>query len=814
MELRDYQQAGIDNIRATLQGGVRRLVVQAATGAGKTKIASAIVQMALQKGKRVAFVVPAISLIDQTVESFYADGITDIGVIQAQHILTDWAKPVQVCSVQTLASKKAYPQADLVIFDECVVAGTKISTPFGDRNIEDLTAGDYVFNAIGVGRVLQTSVQRKPILKIGLSNGQEIKITGNHPVFTGSGWRSSSALEPGEKIFSRKGMSDLWSFFQAKKRYARKSMERADILLSVMREHKAGIMEKRQDIFSGENMQMLRQEFQTVDDGKKDSEREKLEQARVLLSNLFEEIQESYLGGWRSPEIEQYIAENRAQTKDNRRERARIDETATGGFENTWSRMGGGICSADDDGDTFRLSDKLQIGLRECGIADWDRIGRFRARLANSSGEGREEGGIFGDVRVESVSLEERGCVEDVFNLHVSGHPSYYAQGVLVHNCHRLHEAHKEWMGDAEWARVPFIGLSATPWARGLGKYFESLLVIATTQELIDRGYLSPFRVFATGHPDLSGVKTVAGDYHEGELSGAMRAGELTADIVKTWVAKWNKDKTLCFAVDRAHAAHIQERFTAAGIECGYQDALTKDDERREIKRKFHNGEYPVVVNIGTLTTGVDWDVRCIILARPTKSEMLYVQIIGRGLRTAEGKESALILDHSDTTERLGFVTDIHHDELDDGRPKDKAKAKERKTPLPRECKACSCLIPAGAKNCPECGAETKRETGIVERHGELMELKPGMALKKQAKKEMSAEDREQFYYELLGYADEKGYKSGWAGNQYRERFGTWPPNFWGKNPIVPGLTTRSWIKSRQIAWAKSKKRAELHPSP
>jgi superfamily II DNA or RNA helicase len=498
MELRDYQQSGIDNIRATLQGGVRRLVVQAATGAGKTKIASAIVQMALQKGKRVAFVVPAISLIDQTVESFYADGITDIGVIQAQHILTDWARPVQVCSVQTLASKKAYPQADLVIFDEC----------------------------------------------------------------------------------------------------------------------------------------------------------------------------------------------------------------------------------------------------------------------------------------------------------------------------HRLHEAHKEWMGDAEWARVPFIGLSATPWARGLGKYFESLLVIATTQELIDRGYLSPFRVFATGHPDLSGVKTMAGDYHEGELSGAMRAGELTADIVKTWVAKWNKDKTLCFAVDRAHAAHIQERFTAAGIECGYQDALTKDDERREIKRKFHNGEYPVVVNIGTLTTGVDWDVRCIILARPTKSEMLYVQIIGRGLRTAEGKESALILDHSDTTERLGFVTDIHHDELDVGRPKDKAKAKERKTPLPRECKACSCLIPAGAKNCPECGAETKRETGIIERHGELLELVPGMALKKQAKKEMSAEDRERFYYELLGYADERGYKSGWAGNQYRERFGTWPPNFWGKNPIAPGLTTRSWIKSRMIAWAKSKRRAELHSSP
>ena len=67
------------------------------------------------------------------------------------------------------------------------------------------------------------------------------------------------------------------------------------------------------------------------------------------------------------------------------------------------------------------------------------------------------------------------------------------------------------------------------------------------------------------------------------------------------------------------------------------------------------------------LTTGVDWDVRCIILARPTKSEMLYVQIVGRGLRTADGKADCLILDHSDTTLRLGFVTDIHHERLDPG---------------------------------------------------------------------------------------------------------------------------------------------------
>src|SRR5208282_5722440 len=102
---------------------------------------------------------------------------------------------------------------------------------------------------------------------------------------------------------------------------------------------------------------------------------------------------------------------------------------------------------------------------------------------------------------------------------------------------------------------------------------------------------------------------------------------------------KWGKDKTLCFAVDCAHAQAIQRRFEEAGIAAGYQDARTPMDERREIKRRFHSGDFPVVVSVGTLTIGVDWDVRCISMCRPTRSEMLFVQIVGRGLRTADGKK-------------------------------------------------------------------------------------------------------------------------------------------------------------------------------
>jgi superfamily II DNA or RNA helicase len=243
-------------------------------------------------------------------------------------------------------------------------------------------------------------------------------------------------------------------------------------------------------------------------------------------------------------------------------------------------------------------------------------------------------------------------------------------------------------------------------------------------------------------------------------------------------------------------------------VSCGYQDAETSPDERREIKRKFHNGEYRVVSNIQTLTTGVDWDVRCLILARPTKSEMLLVQIIGRALRTAHGKEEALILDHSDTTSRLGLVTDIVHEHLDDGKQQ-KNKPQKKKVPLPKECEACAYLKPANMRKCPNCGHENKIISAIVEQDGELVEIVPGQLRKVISKKGYDWTDNEKrvFFAELKGYALEHNYKPGWSAVKYKDKFGVWPPrhieNIDPAKALSPG--TVSWIKSRNIAWHKSK---------
>jgi superfamily II DNA or RNA helicase len=389
--------------------------------------------------------------------------------------------------------------------------------------------------------------------------------------------------------------------------------------------------------------------------------------------------------------------------------------------------------------------------------------------------------------------------------------PMPEADIVLVDECHRWFTIYETWLSQDQGWQVPVIGLSATPWTKGLGNYYrgpfkaeqqqQCRIVASTTADLIEKKLLSDFKVYAPNHPDLSEVKTVAGDYHEGQLSQVMRDGVLVADAVDTWLRLGERRPTLCYAVDRAHAKTLQQKFLDAGVRCGYQDAYTKDEERAHIRRDFHSGTYEVVCNVGTLTTGIDWDVRCISLCRPTKSDMLFVQIVGRGLRTAEGKDHCLILDHSDNHQRLGFVTDIDqsYTKLHEG----KTPAHENRTKgirLPKECPKCAFLRSPKVSTCPQCGFKPEMVSSIRPDEGELRELK-------RTPKPVEPIDRETFYAELLAYAMLKNYKLGWASNQYREKFGNWPPQQYKRIEPANSVSdyTRSWIKSRMIAYFKAK---------
>lgn len=381
---------------------------------------------------------------------------------------------------------------------------------------------------------------------------------------------------------------------------------------------------------------------------------------------------------------------------------------------------------------------------------------------------------------------------------------------VLVDECHRMYEAVDRWMRDKP--ATPFVGLSATPWARGLGGEgrYDDLIIVSTTAELIAKGYLCEFRVFAPSHPDLSDVKIVAGDYHEGQLSAVMSTDQLVGDVVETWLKLGEDRPTVAFAVDCAHAQALQRQFIDAGISCGYQDAMTSDGERAIIRDHFHRGKLKVVTNVGTLTTGIDWDVRCIILARPTKSEMLFVQMIGRGLRCADGKADCRIIDHSDTHLRLGFVTDIHHASLDDGtRAAAEKRERESKPRIPKECPSCHFLRPIGVHVCPQCGFAPALQSQTKHEEGQLEELRPKITGKRVAEKTIKLRDKqiplEVFLGALKRHATLSGYKPGWAFAKYRDAVGTWPGALRHAPECDIPMEVASWIKAGQIRWAKSR---------
>ncbi len=239
---------------------------------------------------------------------------------------------------------------------------------------------------------------------------------------------------------------------------------------------------------------------------------------------------------------------------------------------------------------------------------------------------------------------------------------------VIVDEAHLMFKAILKWMAEPAMARVPFIGLSATPWSKGLGKHFDHVIVAASTRQLIEAGYLAPFKAFAPSDVDLSGVSTVAGDFHEGQLGAAMDRPQLVGGVVQTWLRLGDGRPTICFCVNRKHAQHICERFIEAGVAASYVDGETSREDREAVFERFRSGETRIIVNVAVLTAGVDFpNASCIIDARPTKSRMRFVQSLGRGLRTAPGKTDCLILDHAGNHLRLGMVTDIHQDCLDDG---------------------------------------------------------------------------------------------------------------------------------------------------
>ena len=213
-------------------------------------------------------------------------------------------------------------------------------------------------------------------------------------------------------------------------------------------------------------------------------------------------------------------------------------------------------------------------------------------------------------------------------------------------------------------------------------------------------------------------------------------------------------------------------------------------------------------MNVGVLTEGFDApDVGCIVLARPTKSFSLYRQMIGRGLRPADGKSHCVVVDHSGCTAMHGFVEEEVNWSLDvTSRAESRSTSKARANGQARElatCPECGASHWRG-RPCGACGWRPRPKAEAVDvADADLVELK------RDGSRVQQDLDRRTFYRQLIALAAERGYRPGWAAVKFKEKFGAWPSWGWrDDSPVEPVPATRSWVRSRMIAFARARAKA------
>lgn len=204
------------------------------------------------------------------------------------------------------------------------------------------------------------------------------------------------------------------------------------------------------------------------------------------------------------------------------------------------------------------------------------------------------------------------------------------------------------------------LGVTATPVrtnGEGFTDLFDTIVHGPTMKELIEQGYLVAPRVIANPLPfDLKRIKVTAGDYNEKALYDAFNEKCTYGDLVSTWRQYAEGKRTIVFAINVEHSQHIVEEYNRAGISAEHIDGTTAPELRKAALDRFRKGETLVISNFGIITEGFDVPTcECIQLTRSTKALWLYLQMVGRGLRSAKGKEQGIILDHANSILQHGF---------------------------------------------------------------------------------------------------------------------------------------------------------------
>jgi hypothetical protein len=208
------------------------------------------------------------------------------------------------------------------------------------------------------------------------------------------------------------------------------------------------------------------------------------------------------------------------------------------------------------------------------------------------------------------------------------------------------------------------VGFTATPRrgdSQGLGQVFEQVCYSRDLREMISAGYLCPIRGWRVDTDlSLDGVTVRHGDFVEGQLARVVNTPSRNRLLTIAYMRLTNHRRAIVFCVDVQHAKDVSVAFNEAGVRSEPVWGEMARDERRETLRRFSKGEIQVLTNCNLLTEGFDEpEITCVIMARPTKSKLLYAQMIGRGTRLNPGKPDVMVVDVADNS-RTHMLPGLH----------------------------------------------------------------------------------------------------------------------------------------------------------
>ncbi len=221
---------------------------------------------------------------------------------------------------------------------------------------------------------------------------------------------------------------------------------------------------------------------------------------------------------------------------------------------------------------------------------------------------------------------------------------------IIIDECHHSKAATYKQLWEA-YPDAKFLGVTATPYrlsGEGFDDLFDELIVSMPVNEFIKQKHLVPITHYACASPNLTKVKKSKGDYVTKMLSELMLDNSIMSDVVDSYMENCNGKSAIVFAVDIEHSKEIVGRFKKAGILAEHIDFETPKELRQQILNDFRSGIIKIVSNVTIITEGFDFpECEVVLLARPTKSLSLYLQMVGRVMRPAEGKTEGIILDNA-----------------------------------------------------------------------------------------------------------------------------------------------------------------------